>query len=436
MGPPRRVRWFVWAVVVLALATTASAFFRGSFPPSGRDLFAALLLAVVTALARFLPVQLAPRTQVTVDSAAAFVSVLLLPPYLAVTAVGLGLGVASLVRPSIFIQQAFNVAMGVLAVAVGALIVDRFLPVPIDEASDLDLLKGVLPAALAMWSVNTLLVDAVIALQQRRRLFERWWPTHRLGIWQEISLYLIGLLILVSPVEHTWALALVIVPSAVVYRSLRDGVALKFQTRRALEELADVVDLRDRYTHAHCRRVGEMSQLLARRLGFEPEEVERIYLAARVHDVGKIGIKSTVLLKPGDLSEPEWLEMRSHPEVGARIIEKFPEFTHGKELVLSHHERWDGDGYPRGLAGTEIPAGARVIAVADAWDAMVSHRAYRRAMDLELAFAEMERGRGSQFEPRVLDAFLLLLKERPELAVQHTEIIQEVDIAEEQCSAG
>jgi HD-GYP domain-containing protein (c-di-GMP phosphodiesterase class II) len=153
-------------------------------------------------------------------------------------------------------------------------------------------------------------------------------------------------------------------------------------------------------------------------------------VAGEQRHVGKIGIKSTVLMKPGDLSDLEWVEMRSHPEVGARLVAKFPEFAYGRELVLSHHERWDGNGYPRGLAGEEIQPGARVIAVADAWDAMVSHRAYRRAMDLELALEEMEHGRGTQFEPRVLDAFLAMLREQPELVRQHTEFTQDVDVAE------
>ncbi|MDQ3653773.1 MAG: HD-GYP domain-containing protein, partial [Chloroflexota bacterium] len=298
----------------------------------------------------------------------------------------------------------------------------------VNRAGDLRLIVAALAATAAMWGINVILVDAVVGLQQRRRPFERWWATNRAQLPQQAALYLLGLLMVASPSQHTWALALLLLPSFVVYRSLRDGVALQIQTRLALEELADVVDLRDRYTHAHCRRVAEMSQALARRLGCPPEEVERIYMAARVHDVGKIGIKSTVLLKPGDLSELEWLEMRSHPEIGARLVAKFPEFAVGRELLLSHHQRWDGSGYPRRLAGESIPFGARVIAVADTWDAMTSNRAYRQAMDLERAFDEMESGRGTQFEPLVVDTFIQMLRDRPELARRHTEETQDIDV--------
>jgi HD-GYP domain-containing protein (c-di-GMP phosphodiesterase class II) len=171
-----------------------------------------------------------------------------------------------------------------------------------------------------------------------------------------------------------------------------------------------------------------MSRLLARRLGFPPEEEERIYLAARVHDVGKIGIKSTVLLHPGALDAPRQAEIRRHPEVGARLVAKFPRFAGGRDIVLSHHERYDGKGYPRGLAGDRIPLGARIIAVADAWDAMTSHRAYRRALDLAHARTELERGRGTQFDPAALDALLRVLARRPDLAVPHIHEAQDTDL--------
>lgn len=427
MGPPRRVRNFVWIVVAVTAVISLLSVVLADLPPSRDDALTALLLAAIIALARAYPVQIGPRKQITVENAAEFAAVLVLPPELAIGATLLGLSCASVVRPSILLQQAFNVSVAVLGVAAAAGIAAALLDAPADQSVTVRLVVTAVLAALTMWFMNAALVDVVVALQQRRRLFEHWWATNRHGIWQEASLYLLGLLMVVSPADHSWALALLIVPSLVVYRSLRDGVALQYQTRMALEELADVVDLRDRYTHAHCRRVADMSRLLARRVGCSLEEVERIYLAARVHDVGKIGIKSTVLMKPGDLNELEWIEMRGHPEVGARLVSKFPQFAQGAELVLCHHERWDGQGYPRGLAGETIPQGARVIAVTDTWDAMTSNRSYRQAMDLGVAFQQMEQGRATQFDPAILDAFLAMLREQPDLARQHHEFPQEID---------
>lgn len=428
MRPPRRVQVYVWCVVGLAVAVGLTVGVLDPATPSRRDWPMAVVLGGVVILARAVPVQLAPRTRVAADTAAAFAAVLLLPPPLAIVATALALAASGTFQPSILIQQAFNVAQGVLSVSLAAATVAFLTRDGVSGPSDTSYLWSAFIAAIVMYVTNVALIDGIISLQQRRRPFERWWAMHHQHVWQELSLFLIGLLVAVVAEQHAWALVLLAVPTIVVYRSLRDGVALKYQTRQAVEELADIVDLRDRYTHGHCRRVADLSGLLARRVGLPPEEVERIMMAARVHDVGKIGIKSTVLMKPGDLTDVEWIEMRSHPEIGARLILKFPEFASGGDMVLAHHEWWDGSGYPRGLAGERIPLGARVIAVADAWDAMVSHRAYRQAMDLDLALGEMERGRGTQFEPRLVDAFIVMLRERPDLARQHTEITQEIDV--------
>lgn len=435
MRPPRRVQLYVWCVVVTAVGIGIAVGVLDAETPTQGDWIMAVVLGATVMLARAVPIQLAPRTRVAADTAAAFAAVLLLPPPLAIVATTLALAASGVFQPSILVQQAFNIAQGVLAVSLGAATVAFLTRDGVNGLSDSTYLWSAFIAAIVMYVTNVALIDGIISLQQRRRPFERWWAMHHQHVWQEISLFLLGLLVAVVAEQHAWALGLLAVPTIVVYRSLRDGVALKYQTRQALEELADIVDLRDRYTHGHCRRVADLSGILARRVGLAPDEVERIMMAARVHDVGKIGIKSTVLMKPGDLTDVEWIEMRSHPEIGARVILKFPEFASGAEMVLSHHEWWNGDGYPRGLAGERIPLGARVIAVADAWDAMVSHRAYRQAMDLDLALAEMERGRGSQFEPRLVDAFIVMLRERPDLARQHTEITQEIDIAEERPAA-
>lgn len=178
---------------------------------------------------------------------------------------------------------------------------------------------------------------------------------------------------------------------------------------------------RDNYNEAHCLRVGEMSTLIGERMRLSSAEIDLIGMAACVHDIGKLGVSPDILQKPGDLTDVEWSEIRNHPEIGARIVGRSPLLRPAREIVLSHHERWDGRGYPRGLRGEAIPREARVIAVADAWDAMVSHRVYRLAMDLDDALGEMKNGRGTQFDPVALDAFLALLKDQPHLLRQHTE---------------
>src|SRR6185437_766757 len=143
-----------------------------------------------------------------------------------------------------------------------------------------------------------------------------------------------------------WTLPLLAAPAFVAQRALRDGVALRAQTRLALEEIADIVDMRDHYTFEHSKRVAELARATARKLALSADDIDLIWMAGRVHDVGKIGIKSSVLLKPGRLTDDEFDEMRTHPEVGARLIARFPQFARGGVFVRHHHERWDGNGYP------------------------------------------------------------------------------------------
>ncbi len=407
---------FVMSVAVTPLALTA-----------GQAMLAALLGALVVA-ARLYPVHLAPKIKIGVATAPMFAVTLLLPAPTAMACAAIAVAVAAMLRPGTWRQTTFAVAESVLRVGAGAAIFrlstgTQFL----DSLRPGAWLWGAPLTALAMYAVNELLVDLVVGVQLKRSPLPNFWERRRFDMPQEGALFLLGLLVAGISMDYPWAAGLLAVPSFVVYRSLRDGVALRAQTKEALEELADIVDMRDHYTFEHSRRVAVLSRATAEALGLPPDLVETIALAARVHDVGKIGIKSTVLLSPTSLSDPQWAEMRRHPEIGAQLVAKFPQFARGRDLVLAHHERWDGQGYPRGLAGTQIPEGARVLAVCDSWDAMTSHRSYRKPMDVDAVYQEMERGRGTQFDPDVLDAFFKVLSSRPELAAPNPHPAQDID---------
>jgi diguanylate cyclase (GGDEF)-like protein len=172
---------------------------------------------------------------------------------------------------------------------------------------------------------------------------------------------------------------------------------------RAAESLARAVDERDAYTGSHSQRVGEYSARIARRLGADDPAVELTRLAGNLHDLGKLAIPEDVLRKPEDLSEVERLMLERHPQIGFRMLESLG-VQPVAEWVLHHHERWDGAGYPSRLAGDRIPLGARIIFVADAYDAMTSDRAYRQAIPPREALAELERCAGTQFDPTVVKA--------------------------------
>lgn len=162
-------------------------------------------------------------------------------------------------------------------------------------------------------------------------------------------------------------------------------------------------------TAAHAVRCAQYARALAEQLRLPPDEVEDIRVAALLHDLGKIEIPDSILQKPGPLTEKEWQSMRQHPILSHRALAQLGGFSDVLPLVRHHHERFDGAGYPDGLSGEDIPGGSRIILVIDAFDAMTSDRPYRRAMPIADAAKELVRCSGSQFDPRVVRAFLLIL---------------------------
>ena len=166
--------------------------------------------------------------------------------------------------------------------------------------------------------------------------------------------------------------------------------------------LARVIDMRDTYTGRHSGQVSVLARRVGERLGMSDDEVDLLVYAARLHDVGKLAVPDSILQKPGPLDEFEWAVMRRHPEWGAQMVAGVPGLERLSELVGAHHERWDGDGYPSGTAGEEIPLASRVIAACDAFEAMVSHRPYRAPLDAHEAMDELKAGAGSQFDPMVV----------------------------------
>ena len=186
---------------------------------------------------------------------------------------------------------------------------------------------------------------------------------------------------------------------------------------RAAASLAKAVDARDTYTGSHSTRVAELSAWIAHRLGLDREQIELTRLAGSLHDLGKLAIPEEILRKPGPLTDPERLVLQRHPEIGHRMLENLG-VDPVAEWVLHHHERWDGTGYPERLRGEEIPLGARIIFVADAYDAMTSDRAYRGRLTPREAIEELERCSGTQFDPEIVAAFARELVDRtPALAV-------------------
>ncbi len=181
-----------------------------------------------------------------------------------------------------------------------------------------------------------------------------------------------------------------------------------------VQVLSTALDIRDNMTHRHARRVARMSAAVAKEMGLDQQQVMEIEYAAALHDIGKIGVTDSILRKAASLNEAEWKEIRRHSELGYEILKGIDFLRGAAAIVWAHHERYDGQGYPRGLAGEEIPLGARVFGVVDAYDAMTSRRPYRQSMSREQAAIEIARNSGTQFDPHVVEAFLVMIRRSPE----------------------
>jgi len=424
-----RVAIAVPAVVATALAIQAwwLTAWKASWSADPRQMAMFVLLG---ALAAHFPVELTPRFKTNVATAVNFAILLLFPAPTAVGLVALSvlLGNGTLAlrrnrdgrrRRGVY-DSLFNTAQMMIAVGAGAAVLYALRPEASLTASTLADAWAIPLAAIAMYLINTGLVSLLVGLQTGRKPLDVWLATQRLDAASESALYLIGFVTVVASRAYAWAPLVMVVPTAVVYLSTKRAVMLNQQTIEAVEAMADMVDLRDHYTADHSKRVAANAATIAAAMGMKPDAVVTLRLAARVHDLGKIGLPDSILRKPGKLSPDEFALMREHPRRGHEILAKFPQYHQGRDIVLWHHERFDGNGYPNGLSGDRIPIGAQIVAVADALDAMTSERPYRPALPLHQAMTELRLGRATQWSPAVVDTVeRLLMVETPELSFGH-----------------
>ena len=203
--------------------------------------------------------------------------------------------------------------------------------------------------------------------------------------------------------------ASIAVENARLYSNLK-GVYLQ-----VVAALTSIVDIKDHYTRGHCERVTNYAVEIARKMNLPSKRIEVIRLASQLHDLGKIGVRESILTKPGKLTEEEWEEVKLHPARGVEILKPLTFLNDVMELVEHHHEHYDGKGYPEGQKGGNIELGARILAVADSFDAMTTKRSYANALSLDEAIEELKKCSGTQFDPQVVEAFIKLLKENPRI---------------------
>lgn len=412
-----RVAIAVAATAAIALSTEALwvSAWRGSL---SSDYPLMIVLVALGATACHFPVELTPRFKTNASTAVHFAILLLFPAPQAVALVGLsvllGNGTLALRRnpnghrrrgvyDGIFNASQMSISIGVGAAVLYALRGETIAAQPLADV------WAVPVAAAAMYIADTGAVALMVGFHTGRNPLFIWSSTQRLNVASEAALYLIGFVTAIVANAQPWVPVVMVVPAAVVYLSTKRAVLLNQQTIEAVEAMADMVDMRDRYTARHSERVAANAATIASALGLGQESIAIVRLAARVHDLGKIALPDAVLLKEGKLTQGEFAVMKEHSRRGYEILARFPQYSKGREIVLAHHERIDGKGYPRGLRGKRIPLGAQIVAVADALDAMTSDRPYRAALPLHQAMTELRLGRGTQWSPLVVDAVDRLL---------------------------
>jgi putative nucleotidyltransferase with HDIG domain len=397
---PARV-YIICLCTLASGAALASALFIVLHPDL---LVPALVLTVVVAVFDMYPVKILDHTETTISTAVNFSAILLFSPSVVIAGTFLGTAIAELRLNRSPVKKLFNISSMTITYAVTALVYTTIQGAEhgiIETPKDLIALGAL---ALTNLALNSLLVSLIISLAEHSSLRYVWSENFKPIIWHDLSMVPLGAFIAVFWRLSPWAVAFAAVPLLLVRYSYEMVRTLRRQTLNALMLLARMLDERDEHTHHHCELVAQHAEEIARALRLAQGEVDIVKRAAYMHDIGKIGMSNEILFKPDSLTPAERELAKKHAVLGAELLKQFPSFEREATYVRHHHERWDGKGYPDGLAREEIPLGARILCVSDSFQAMIEDRPYRRALPLQTALTEIQVNSGTQFDSQVVHA--------------------------------
>jgi len=318
--------------------------------------------------------------------------------------------VATLVTEGIFqrrpiIKVLFNVPLLVMTVGISGVVYQSFGSLT-DTNSPLFLIP-LFAAGLVYYLFNTWSVSLIIALRNWKNPVHVWKQNYMWNFFHILAFLPVGAVIaLLYRNSGVWTIALFIIPLFLARYSFQLYLDMRETHINTVAALTSAIDASDPFTHGHSFRVSRYAMRIAREMGMSAKELETLEYAALLHDIGKIAIQNDVLLKVGPLTDEEWTSLRSHPDIGADIVDQLKFLKVAVEIIRCHHERPDGTGYPRGLKEDEIPMHAHILNVVDAFDAMTSDRPYRKSLPIERVLDELRRYRGAQFHSKVTDILL------------------------------
>lgn len=411
---PLRFYWFVLGLWLLAITAIGAALRHQPLLPATESdgVLVALALIVFIALAGAMPLVLSPMIKIHVGTAPLFAATLLFPVPIAA-----GIGLVGTVAYHAYLQArrrriwqdtAFNSGRTVLQIAVAGFIFHAATPNHgwLAIMSSPSLAVAVIGSALAYYVVNVSAVHLATVTITGQKLFRLWWATMGIEGVQQAALLLFGVVTaLVVDLYPILGLAMVF-PVCVVYSSFRSSGKLRAHTQSAVEAIADAVDMRAYGTVGHSLRVADLSERVALRLGLNKWEVMLVRRAARVHDIGKVGFSDAVLRHEEEVSPEEAASLQKHPAYGAEILAPFAEYQRCRQFVRYHHEQPDGAGYPEGRAGSQIPLGAAIIAVAEAFDSLTTERPYRQTISAVQACDRLLKGSDTIWNATVVRSLL------------------------------
>jgi len=405
---PKKLK--IYIVIIISFAIILLIYLIPPFSLIYDKWYIFIFFLAISIFAESIPVDLPIAGSITIGFPIDFVIILVYGPAIAIWITFLGEILGELInRRTTWYKAFFNASQYALSVGVAGLVY-QFVGGVVGSQ---DFLKYVLPAALCAFTycvINSILVAIVISFAQQVKLTMVW----RVNIKEMIPSYLaeapIGFLMAIVYVEvGIFGILLFFLPLLLARRSFELYTKMRKVYLDTIRALAAAIDAKDPYTKGHSERVAHTSVALAQELNLSDQDIENIEYTALLHDIGKIGIADNILGKKSSLTNKEFDKIKEHTVMGAKIIEPVDFLKNSYQAIYHHHERYNGKGYPDGIKSEDIPLSARIIAVADAYDAMGSDRPYRKKLNKDKILKELKDQSGKQFDPEVVKTLLSIL---------------------------